>query len=672
MNITDIKNRILQLQADLHKYNYHYYVKHESLVSDAVFDDLLRQLQDLENEYPEFADENSPTKRVGGDLTKKFEVVKHQKPMLSLSNVYSEGEIADFLERTQKLLPDETLQYALELKYDGVAISLLYEQGKLKRALTRGDGNQGEDVTANVKTIASIPLQLQGDFPDALEIRGEVFLPRKNFERLNQERLAKGEEPFANPRNCASGTLKQQDSRVVATRGLDCFLYHVLAENTANTHLQNIAKAEQWGFKVPTLQKQYIDCAQNISDIVSFISYWDKERQNLPFDIDGVVLKVNSFAQQEELGFTAKSPRWAVAYKFKAETLSTILEDVSYQVGRTGAITPVAHLKPVLLAGTVVKRASLHNADQIEKLDLHLGDTVYVEKGGEIIPKIVGVDTSLRLAEAKKIDFITHCPDCQTLLMRKNDEAQHYCFNNNCPTQIKGKMEHFVSRKAMNIEGFGTETIAFFYEQGFVKNIMDLYHLPFEKILTLEGFKAKSVQNLQTALEMAKTVPFERVLFALGIRYVGETVAKKLAKHFQNIENIVKATYEELLQVDEIGEKIAQSVKEYFAEAENKILIAQLQEIGLQFAMQAQENAHISEALKGKSIVVSGVFNTPRTELQALIEAHGGKNVSAISAKTDFVLAGENMGPAKLKKAEDLKITILSEEDFFALIQQKH
>jgi DNA ligase (NAD+) len=664
MRNEEAKNRIEQLTSELNSHNHLYYVENNPTLSDFEFDQLLLELQKLELEFPEFAFENSPTKRVGGDITKKFETVIHRFPMLSLSNSYSKEEIIEWENRIKKTI-ETPFEYVCELKYDGVAIGISYKNGKLNKAVTRGDGTQGEDVTTNVKTIKTIPLQLKGDFPDDFEIRGEIFFPLETFNKVNEERRNSGEQEFANPRNSASGTLKMQDSKIVAARGLDCFLYGVYGNNLkSSSHYEAVNKAKDWGFKVPEFSQNFIKKTDSIEGIMDFINYWDKNRAFLPFEIDGVVLKINEFDIQEELGFTAKSPRWAIAYKFKTEREETILESVTYQVGRTGAITPVANLKPIQLGGTLVKRASLHNQDQIEKYDLHIGDSVFVEKGGEIIPKIVGVNETLRGEHTEKIEFISNCPECNTELIRTEGEAQHYCPNDRaCAPQIKGKIEHFISRKTMNIDGLGSETVDLLVSKGLISTIADLYELTFDKIVNLDRMAEKSANNLLQGLEDSKQIPFERVLFALGIRFVGETVAKKLAKAFKNIKNISIASYEELIQVDEIGEKIALSILQYFADELNRNLIDKLIHIGLQFEI--SENEAVSNMLDGKSFVVSGIFtNYSRDEIKKLIEDNGGKNLGSISSKTDFVLAGENMGPAKLEKAKQLGITILSEEDF--------
>jgi DNA ligase (NAD+) len=668
MNKNEVKEEIERLIREIEFHNHLYYVESKPQISDYEFDVMLKRLQELEIQNPEFAYSYSPTKRVGGDITKKFETVLHRFPMLSLSNTYAEEEIIDWENRIKKITQG-TIEYVCELKYDGVAIGIRYENGKLSKAVTRGDGVQGEDVTNNVKTIRSIPLQLKEDFPSDFEIRGEIFMPIEVFKKLNIEREELGEPLFANPRNTASGTLKMQDSTVVASRSLDSYLYGVYGENLSlKSHFSAVEKARAWGFKIPDIDNRFIEKTSTIKGIMDFIHYWDKERYNLPFEIDGVVIKVNDYEIQQELGFTAKSPRWAIAFKFKAERVETILESVSYQVGRTGAITPVANLKPVSLGGTVVKRASLHNQDQIEKLNLFLGDTVFIEKGGEIIPKVVGVNTSKRSPSLSPVVFIDTCPDCGFQLDRKPGEAQHYCPNEEkCPPQIKGKLEHFISRKAMNIEGLGSETIDLLFEKGLVHAITDLYELTFDQIVNLDGMAEKSANNLLQGLEISKGVPFSRVLFALGIRHVGETVAKKLVNHFGSIHALAEATKEELLQVEEIGEKIADSIQSYFSNSNHLKALDKLISIGLQFEIERKEKS--SNKLEGKTFVVSGVFESfSRDELKLLIEENGGKNVSSISSKTNFLLAGDNMGPSKLKKAEDLKISIISEDDFKQMV----
>jgi DNA ligase (NAD+) len=668
MNKIEIKEEIDRLIREIEFHNHLYYIESKPQISDYEFDLLLKRLQDLENEYSEFAYSYSPTKRVGGDITKKFATVVHRFPMLSLTNTYAEDEIIEWENRIKKITSDE-IEYVCELKYDGVAIGIRYENGNMVKAITRGDGIQGEDVTNNVKTIRTIPLRLKGDFPLDFEIRGEIFMPHDVFKKLNKEREEIGEPLFANPRNTASGTLKMQDSAVVSARNLDSYLYGMYGDNLIfDNHFSAVEKAGEWGFKIPPAPKRFIEKSNSIKGIMDFIHYWDKERYNLPFEIDGVVIKVNDYKTQKELGFTAKSPRWAIAFKFKAERVETFLQSVSYQVGRTGAITPVANLMPVALGGTMVKRASLHNQDQIEKLNLFVGDTVYIEKGGEIIPKVVGVNFMKRSADASPIIFVTNCPDCKSLLVRKEGEAQHYCPNEDfCPTQIKGKLEHFIGRKAMNIEGLGAETIDLLFEKGYLNSISDLYDLQFDQIVNLEGMAEKSANNLLQGLQDSKMVPFSRVLFAMGIRHVGETVAKKLVNHFENIHALSDASKEELMEVDEIGEKIADSIISYFLNPNHLKTLDKLISAGLQF--QNEKKLNQSNKLEGKTFVVSGVFETySRDEIKLLIEENGGKNVGSISSKTSFVIAGDNMGPSKLKKAEDLNIPIINEEDFRRMI----
>lgn len=661
--------RIKELRELLNKHNYNYYVLAQPEISDFEFDALMKELQALENAHPEFFDPHSPTQRVGSDLSKEFEQVTHRYPMLSLGNTYSENEVRDFYERTARLL-NEPFELVAELKYDGTSISLIYENGVLVRAVTRGDGTKGDDVTANVKTIRSIPLRLFGSgFPDSFEIRGEILLPWLEFERLNKEREEQEEALFANPRNAASGTLKLQNPAVVASRKLDAYFYYLLGEELPfESHFENLEVARSWGFKVPDVIRK----CTTLEDVFSYLDYWDKERKNLPVATDGVVLKVNSLKQQRNLGFTAKSPRWAISYKFQAERAVTRLNSVSFQVGRTGAITPVANLEPVQLSGTVVKRASLHNADIIAGLDLYIGDLVFVEKGGEIIPKIVGVDADSRpLLIGEKVRFITKCPECGTPLVRPEGEAAHYCPNETgCVPQIKGRIEHFVTRKAMNIN-IGPETVDDLYNAGYVKNPADLYTVKRSDLLRLERWAEKSVENFMKSLEVSKKVPFERVLFALGIRYVGETVAKKLAYAFQNIENLLQASIEQLIEVDEIGERIAQSVVAYFANSKNRELVRRLKEQGVQMSVSEEAIAMRSDKLAGKSVVISGTFaKHSRDEYKQMIEQHGGKNVGSVSGKTDFILAGDNMGPAKLEKAAKLGITILNEEAFLKLLEE--
>lgn len=661
------KERIDWLRAELHRHNYNYYVLNAPEISDKEFDDLMRELQDLEKEHPEYADENSPTMRVGSDLNKNFTQVAHKYPMLSLGNTYSESEVADFYERVKKAL-NEDFEICCELKFDGTSISLTYEDGKLVRAVTRGDGEKGDDVTDNVKTIRTIPLVLHGDYPRSFEIRGEILMPWVSFEALNREREAREEPLFANPRNAASGTLKSQNSAVVAARKLDAYLYYLLGEDLpADGHYECLQKAAQWGFKISEHMKK----ARTLQEVFDYINYWDTERKNLPVATDGIVLKVNSLRQQKNLGYTAKSPRWAIAYKFQAERALTRLNKVTYQVGRTGAITPVANLDPVQLSGTVVKRASLHNADIIEGLDLHIGDMVYVEKGGEIIPKITGVDTDARgMLLGEKVKFITRCPECGTPLVRFEGEAAHYCPNETaCPPQIKGKIEHFISRRAMNIDGLGPETVDMFYRLSLIKDAADLYRLTVDDIKDLDRMGQKSAENIVNGIAASRNVPFERVLFALGIRFVGETVAKKIARSFKSIDEVEQASLETLMSVDEIGEKIAQSIVSYFANPLNRSLVERLKEAGLQFSRSEEDLSGYTDKLAGQSIVISGVFeHHSRDEYKEMIERNGGKNVGSISSKTSFILAGANMGPAKLEKAQKLGIRILSENEFLDLL----
>lgn len=660
--------RIYQLREELHTHNYNYYVLNSPVISDIEFDHMMRELQDLEAKYPETYDENSPTMRVGSDINKDFVQVEHRYPMLSLGNTYSEEEVTDFYERVRKSL-NEDFEICCEMKFDGTSISLTYENGKLVRAVTRGDGVKGDDVTNNVKTIRTIPLVLKGDnYPKEFEIRGEILMPWEVFEKLNKEREAREEPLFANPRNAASGTLKLQNSSVVASRKLDAYLYYLLGDNLpCDGHYENLQEARKWGFKISDTTRK----VKTLQEVFDFIKYWDTERKNLPVATDGIVLKVNSIRQQKNLGYTAKSPRWAIAYKFQAEKALTKLQKVTYQVGRTGAITPVANLDSVQLSGTIVKRASLHNADIIESLDLHEGDMVYVEKGGEIIPKITGVDIDSRTPESMPVKFITHCPECGEPLTRFDDEAAHYCTNeDSCPPQIKGKIEHFISRKAMNIEGLGPETVDLFYQEGMIGNAADLYNLREQDIARLERFGEKSAQNIMAGLEASRQVSFERVLFALGIRFVGETVAKKLARSIKNIDTLMSASKEELMAIDEIGEKIAESIIHFFSSEKNRELVARLKAAGLKMEMEAEETAAVSNILEGQSIVISGVFAVhSRDEYKDIIEKHGGKNVGSISKKTSFILAGENMGPSKLEKAQKLGIKIMDEKEFLELIE---
>ena len=664
-----VKEQIEALRKELEQHNYKYYVLSAPVISDQEFDAKMRTLQELEAAHPEYYDVNSPTQRVGSDLTKDFVQVTHRYPMLSLGNTYSEEEVRDFYERIARSL-NEPFEIVAELKYDGTSISLTYERGELVRAVTRGDGTKGDDVTANVRTIRSIPLRLQGsDYPDRVEIRGEILLPWAEFDRLNREREEQEEPLFANPRNAASGTLKQQNPAIVAARKLDAYLYYVMGEELpSDTHYGNLEAARRWGLKV----SDAIQVCHSLQDIYDYIHQWDEGRHNLPVATDGIVLKVNSLSQQRYLGFTAKNPRWAIAYKFQAERDETRLKSVCFQVGRTGAVTPVANLEPVLLAGTTVKRASLHNADIIAALDLHIGDEVYVEKGGEIIPKIVGVNKEARtFLLGDKVRFITRCPECGTSLVRAEGEAAYYCPNESgCPPQIKGRIEHFVTRKAMNIN-IGPETVEDLYEAGLVRNAADLYDLKINDLLHLERWAEKSARNLLDSLRQSKQVPFERVLYALGIRYVGETVAKRLAQAFLSLEKLEKASWDELVAVDEIGERIAQSVVAYFADERNRELVERLKNCGLQMEVPQEALANRSDRLKGLTIVISGTFSRhSREEYKALIEKHGGKNSGSVSGKTDYILAGENMGPAKLEKAAKLGVKIIHEEDFLKLIEE--
>ena len=664
-----VKDKIKALREALEQHNYNYYVLSAPTISDREFDEMMKELQVLEESHPEYADPHSPTQRVGSDLSKEFEQVVHKYPMLSLGNTYSEDEVKDFYERIARDL-NEPFEIVAELKYDGTSISLTYEDGRLVRAVTRGDGTRGDDVTANVKTIRSVPLKLMGDrYPATFEIRGEILLPWAEFDRLNKEREEQEEPLFANPRNAASGTLKQQNPAVVAARKLDAYFYYLLGEELpAETHFDNLEAARSWGFKIPNV----IRVCNSLEDIYGYIAYWDVERKNLPVATDGIVLKVNSLRQQRNLGFTAKSPRWAIAYKFQAERAVTRLNSVSFQVGRTGAVTPVANLEPVLLAGTTVKRASLHNADIIEGLDLHLGDKVFVEKGGEIIPKIVGVDVEARgLLVGDKVRFIRSCPECGTPLMRPEGEAAHYCPNEaGCPPQIKGKIEHFVTRRAMNIN-MGPETVEDLYEAGYIKDTADLYTLEIADLLRLERWADKSARNLMASLEESKQVPFERVLYGLGIRFVGETVAKRLVSAFHSMEQLEQASFEDLTAVDEIGERIARSIIAYFADERNRTLVNRLKEYGLQMSVPEEKLANRSEKLKGLSLVISGTFaKHSRDEYKAMIEQHGGKNSGSVSGKTDYILAGDNMGPAKLEKAAKLGVKIINEDEFLNMIAE--
>ncbi len=660
------KEKISQLRSQLREHNYNYYILDNPTVSDYDFDVLLKELQTLETAHPEFDDPNSPTHRVGGQVTKNFETVAHEFRMYSLDNSYSKEDLEDWEKRVKKMVDGE-VQYTCELKYDGASMSLTYENGMLLRAVTRGDGFQGDNVTTNVKTINSVPLKLKGDFPPKFEIRGEIVLPFEGFTKMNAERVANGEEPYRNPRNTASGSLKLQDSAEVAKRPLECLLYSLKANKLpVTTQFEGLEKARQWGFKVPEVAK----LAKSIDEVLEFVNYWDVHRHELPYETDGVVIKVNNLQQQEELGYTAKAPRWAMAYKFKAEQVSTKLEQITYQVGRTGAITPVANLQAVELAGTIVKRASLHNADQIEKLDIREGDTVYVEKGGEIIPKIIGVNFAERDPNSQPTQYITACPECDTPLTRTEGDAKHFCPNEEgCPPQIIGRIQHYISRKAMDIEGLGGETVALLVTNGLIHNYADLYTLTTGQVVPLERMAEKSAENLVAGVEASKTIPFERVLFALGIRYVGETVAKKLAKHFKSIDALMAASFEELIAVDEIGERIAESVITFFASEESRETIKRLKDYGVQLKLSEEALASQTDTLAGNTFVVSGVFHkVTRTELKKLIEDNGGKVSSSISAKTTYVVAGDKMGPSKRTKAEGLGIAIISEDDFLGML----
>ncbi|WP_438963735.1 NAD-dependent DNA ligase LigA [Winogradskyella sp.] len=662
-----IESTINQLREELRQHNYNYYILDNPTISDYEFDMKLKELQDLEEKHPEFFDANSPTQRVGGTITKNFNTVVHDFRMYSLDNSYSKEDLLDWETRIKKLV-DGDVQYTCELKYDGASMNLTYQNGKLLRAVTRGDGVQGDEVTANVKTINTVPLQLKGNFPDRFDIRGEIVLPIAGFIKMNEERIATDEEPYRNPRNTASGSLKLQDSAEVAKRPLECLLYSIKGNSlNITTQFEGLEKAREWGFKVPNEAK----LVNSIDEVFEYVAYWDEHRHNLPYEIDGVVVKVNSLYQQDELGFTAKAPRWAMAYKFKAEQVSTTLNEITYQVGRTGAITPVANLKPVQLAGTIVKRASLHNADQIEKLNIREGDEVYVEKGGEIIPKIIAVDFTKRPSDSEPTKYITNCPECKTELVRIEGEAKHYCPNyNRCPPQVIGRIQHFISRKAMDIEGLGGETVALLVNEGLIKNYSDLYDLTIEQVIPLERMAEKSAENLINGIEASKQITFERVLFALGIRYVGETVAKKLAKHYKSIDALMFASSLDLITVDEIGERIAESVVEFFYSEDNREIINRLQSFGVQLEISAEKLANQTNKLNGQSFVVSGVFETvSRNELKKLIEDNGGKVSSSISSKTSFVVAGDKMGPSKRTKAENLNIPILTEQAFLRLLK---
>jgi len=660
------EEQINQLRQALREHNYKYYVLDNPTISDFDFDVKLKELQVLESKHPEFYDAASPTLRVGGEITKNFETIAHTFRMYSLDNSYSKEDLEDWEKRIEKQV-DGIVAFTCELKYDGASISLTYENGSLLRAVTRGDGFQGDDVTANVKTIKTVPLKLNGDFPPLFEIRGEIVLPFEGFMKMNEERLELGEEPYRNPRNTASGSLKLQDSGEVAKRPLECLLYSLVGEKLpVRSQYEGLEKASQWGFKVPKVAK----IARNLDEVMDFVEYWDVHRHELPYETDGVVIKVNNLQQQEELGYTAKAPRWAMAYKFKAEQVSTRLNEITYQVGRTGAITPVANLEPVELAGTTVKRASLHNADQIAKLDIREGDTVYVEKGGEIIPKIIGVDTAKRPLSSSPTLYITTCPECDTTLARQEGDAKHYCPNTSgCPPQIIGRIQHFISRKAMDIEGLGGETVALLVNNRLINNYADLYELTTEQLIPLERMAEKSAENLVAGVKASKSIPFERVLFGLGIRYVGETVAKKLAKHYKNIDALANASEEDLMSVDEIGDRIAQSVVSFFSSEENIIALHRLKSYGVQLEVSAEKLENQTDILESKTFVVSGVFErVSRNELKKLIEDNGGKVSSSISAKTAYVVAGSNMGPSKLAKAESLSVPIISEDEFLQMI----
>ena len=662
----DIEQQIKTLSEELRQHNYNYYVLDNPTIGDYEFDIKLKQLQELEAKHPEFAELNSPTQRVGGAITKNFETVVHEHRMYSLDNSYSKEDLLDWETRIKKMI-DGKVQYTCELKYDGASISLTYEYGSLVKAVTRGDGTQGDNVTANVKTIKSVPLKLKGSYPSKFDIRGEIVLPFDGFNKMNEERIEIGEEPYRNPRNTASGSLKLQDSAEVSKRPLECLLYNITGTNLGiATQFESLDRARKMGFKVPDAAK----LVNSIDEVLEFIDYWNVHRHDLPYEIDGVVIKVNDLQQQEELGYTAKAPRWAMAYKFKAEQVSTRLNEITYQVGRTGAITPVANLEPVELAGTTVKRASLHNADQIEKLDIRVGDEVFVEKGGEIIPKIIAVDLTKRPLNSEPTQYITHCPECETELIRQEGDAKHYCPNyTGCNVQVIGRIQHFISRKAMDIEGLGGETVALLVNEGLIKNYSDLYELTKEQVMPLERMAEKSAENLINGVEASKQIPFERVLFALGIRYVGETVAKKLAKHYKNIDALSTASIIDLVTVDEIGIRIAESVVDFFTSEENNTIIDRLKSFGVQLALSEDVLANQTDKLKGQTFVVSGVFESvSRTELKKLIEDNGGKVSTSISSKTTYLVAGDKMGPSKLAKAETLNISIISEQDFLKLI----
>lgn len=664
----DTRQIIRELRKELRQHNHSYYVLDQATISDYDFDIKLKELQSLEEANPQYFDGNSPTQRVGGGITKNFETVTHKNRMYSLDNSYSKEDLQDWEKRIQKILGDENLEYTCELKYDGASINLTYDNGKLIKAVTRGDGFQGDDVITNIKTIKSIPLVLRDEFANFFEIRGEIILPLDGFIKMNEQRIEAGKEPYRNPRNTASGSLKLQDSSEVAKRPLDCLLYHVVGDKLPfESHFKTLKMAGKLGFKVPDA----IQVCKSIEEVYKFINKWDSKRRDLPYETDGIVIKVNNLHQQDELGYTAKAPRWAIAYKFKAEQESTVLNEITYQVGRTGAITPVANLEPVLLAGTIVKRASLHNADQIEKLDIRINDTVYVEKGGEIIPKVVGVDLDKRPSKSQPTKYISHCPDCDTLLERKEGDAKHYCPNEyGCPTQITGRIQHFISRKAMDIDGLGAETVELLFNEGMIFNYADLYDLKEEQIIPLERMAEKSAQNMVAGIEQSKNIPFEKVLFALGIRFVGETVAKKLAKHYKSMDSLMAANFEDLVNVDEIGDRIAQSIIEFSNNLSNIQLVDRLKNYGVQLETSAESQENQTDKLQGKVFVVSGVFEKmTRNELKKSIEDNGGKVSSSISKKTSYVIAGDKMGPSKRTKAESLEVQIINEDDYLEMIK---
>ncbi|MHC5310761.1 NAD-dependent DNA ligase LigA [Myroides sp. LJL116] len=664
----NIQDKMESLRVELNTYNYEYYVLDTPSISDFEFDQKLKELEALEKQYPQYMDMNSPTQRVGGEITKNFKTIEHQHRMYSLDNSYSVEDLKDWELRLEKVLGHIPTGYTCELKYDGASISITYENGVLLRAVTRGDGTQGDDVTANIRTIKSVPLVLKGNYPALFDIRGEIVLPFEGFEKMNRALIEMGETPYSNPRNTASGSLKLQDSAEVAKRPLECLLYNVVGSDLPfSSQMDSLESARSWGFKVPNVSK----LVSSLDQVIAFIEYWDKHRSELPYETDGVVIKVNDLQDQQELGFTSKAPRWAIAYKFKAEQVETTLESITYQVGRTGAITPVANLEPVQLAGTIVRRASLHNADQIAKLDVRVNDKVFVEKGGEIIPKIVGVNVEVRAQDSVKTVYIKECPECGTALKRTPGEAQHYCPNfSQCPPQIAGRIQHFISRKALDIQGLGEETVILLCKNHLVENYADLYDLTIDQVLPLDRMAQKSAENLINGIQGSKTIPFERVLFGLGIRFVGETVAKKLAQHYKNIDALAHAGFLDLIEVDEIGERIAQSVIDFFSSAQNREIIQRLKDYGVQMEVQEKESTVVSDVLLGKTIVVSGVFTQmTRDQIKQSIEDHGGKNGSSISSKTDFVVAGDKMGPSKLEKANKLGITILSEQDFIDMIK---